>query len=335
MNKCPRTLIPLILLAPIALGAGARPDGATRSKAMQILVDASVSDAPILRANAIEAMQVEPERALPLTQRGLMDENPGVRFAAVVTAGELNFTSLKPAIRPLVADRNPSVRAAAIYALHKFGDEIDITPLADMLASQDPALRSNVAMLLGLMGDRSAIPMLRQAGNEPMPRISGERVALVRIQIAEAVAKLGDDKALNALRAGVHSSIGEVQVVAINAIGEVGDEKGAAVLQTMFDNQPLEVQLAAAGAVARVARKEHFAERGMGEWLIGVENRARPIVLSQAASERVPLRAQAAWVMAWFDDPQTLAALETMLDDESPQVRVTAAASMLQRSSHH
>jgi HEAT repeat protein len=321
----------IVALACVSLG-GAKPSATATQKATKLLIDASVSQLPILRANAIEAMQVSPTRALPLTQRGLSDRNPGVRFAAVVTAGQLNFDSMESAIRPLVADPNPSVRAAAIFALHKFGDDIDITPLADMLASQDPGLRANVAMLLGLMGDKSAIPMLHQAGDAPMPRVGEDRVALVRIQIAEAIAKLGDDKALNAVRAGVHSSIGEVQIVAINAVGALGDEKGAAVLQTLLENQPIEVQLAAAGAIARVARKKNFTEQGMGQWMRTVEDRARPIALAQATSPQGPIRAQVAWTLGWFDDAQTLAAAEQLLEDPDWQVRIAAAASVVRRA---
>lgn len=332
MNAKRLALIGWMLATAAAAATAEPPPVALKHKAVQILIDASVGEAAILRANAIEAMQVDPDRALPVTQRGLSDENPGVRFAAVVTAGQLKFRSLAGAIRPLVRDPNPSVRAAAIFALHTFGEDINITPLGDMLASQDPGLRANVAMLLGLMGDPSAIPMLQQAGDKPMPRVGEERVALVRIQIAEAMAKLGDDEALNAVRAGMHSSVGEVQIVAINAVGALGDEKGAAVLQTMLTNQPIEVQLAAAGALARVARKRNFSETGMGGWLRRVEDRARPIVLQHVANPDEPIRAQAAWTLGWFNDDQTLEALKTLLADPNPQVRVTAAASIFRRS---
>jgi len=332
MNARRLALIGLMLAVGAAGATAERPANALRHKAAQLLIDASVGDAAILRANAIEAMQVDPDRALPLAQRGLGDENPGVRFAAIVTAGQLEFRSLAPAIQPLVRDPNPSVRAAAIFALHTFGRDIDITPLGDMLASQDPGLRANVAMLLGLMGDPSAIPMLQQAGDKPMPRVGEERVALVRIQVAEAMAKLGDDQALDAIRAGMHSSVGEVQIVAINAVGALGDEKGAAVLQTMLTNQPIEVQLAAAASLARVARKRNFSATGMGEWLRRVEDRARPVALAQLDHPTDPIRAQVAWTLGWFNDARTLAALETLLDDPNPQVRVAAAASVVRRA---
>ncbi len=303
-----------------------------RDKAIAILVEASRSDNAALRSNAIEAMQMQPERARPLIQRGLDDPNPAVRFAAVVAAGRLGFDAMRPALRPLVHDTHPSVRAAAMYALRKLGERIDVTPLADMLASQDPGLRANVALILGLMGDDSAIPMLRQAGGWPMPKVSEQRVAVVRIQIAEAMARLGDEGALTSLRAGIHSSIGEVRVVAINAIGELGDEKGAAMLQVLLDRQPVEVRLAAAGALARVARKQQFEHRQVGQWLGELVDRARPIVLEAGRSQTMPHRAQAAWVLGWFDDAATMQRVRELIAAEQGPVRVAAAASALRRA---
>lgn len=337
-----------LLVAAIVSPARAQPNDATdpvveraryateltklRDGALQILTKASRSDRPVLRANAIEAMQMMPERALPMTRRGLVDANPAVRFAAVVTAGMLGFESLTEDIRPLVEDANPSVRAAAMYALYRLGREINITPLAGMLAGEDPGLRSNVAMILGLMGDQSAIPMLRQAGTRPMPRVSEQRVAVVRIQIAEAMARLGDEGALSSLRAGAHSTIGEVRVIAINAIGALGDEKGAAMMQVLLDNQPVEVRLAAAGAIARVARKHEHENRNVGQWLKDMEDKARPMVLKVSSAQRDAHRAQAAWVLGWFNDVPTLNRLTEMMNQEDGVVQVYAAAAGLRRA---
>jgi len=123
-----------------------------------------------------------------------------------------------------------------------------------------------------------------------------------------------------------------VQIVAINAIGALGDEKGAAVLQTLLSDQPIEVQLASAGAIARVARKKNFTEQGMGQWMRTVEARARPLVLAYTESPQVPLRSQVAWTLGWFDDEQTMAALEKLLNDTDWQVRIAAAASVVRRA---
>jgi HEAT repeat protein len=286
-----------------------------KEKAIAVLTAAGVGNDPALRSNAIEAMQPLPERARPLVARGLGDQNPGVRFAAVVTAGMLKFRDLNPAIRPLLSDTNTSVQAAALYALYVLGEKVDITPLADMLRGRDPRLRGNVALLLGLLGDKSAISLLRSTASVPMPRASASDNAVVRIQVAEAVAKLGDDSALDALRAGAFSQFDEVRVLSVTAMGEVGDRRMELALDKMLTNQPIEIQLAAAAALARLGNFK------------GVE-----AVKVAALSHQSPVaRAQAAWSLGWFQDDGSLAVLDKLLDDPAKQVQVSAAASLVRR----
>jgi HEAT repeat protein len=290
-----------------------------RQRAMQVLLEAIDSENPFVRANVVEAMQEDPPRALPLTQRALRDEHPAVRFAAVVTAGMLDLRTLAPAIEPLLNDPNASVRAAALYALHCLDQQVDITPLASLLTSRNPNVRANTAMLLGLLGDESAIPMLQAAARVPLPRrTSGERAAVVRTQIAEAVVRLGDESELDVLRAGVFSELGEVRVVSINALGEVGDERMAVALQGLLISQPpepAEIRLATAATLARLGR-----EGGL------------PVAMTFAEHESPVLRAQAAWALGWFSDEPSLQQLVQMLNDPVQQVRVTAAAGVLRRT---
>jgi HEAT repeat protein len=245
-----------------------------------------------------------------------------VRFAAVVSAGQLGFKSLVPAIRPLLRDPNRSVRAAAIYALHRLGEEIDLTPLAGMLRAQDPGLRSNVALLMGLMGDASAIPMLKQAAAAPMPKVRGARAAIVRCQIAEAVVRLGDNSELNTLRASAYSTYGEVRVISINAMGAVGDERMIPALKAFLreaegqPSEPVEVRLAAAAALARMDEHAGLATT------LRFSRDANPVV-----------RAQAAWGLGWFEgEDRAFARLRALLDDEAPMVRVAAAASVVRQA---
>jgi HEAT repeat protein len=307
--------------APIELPLPSFTD--PRQRSIDVLVEASMGDAPALRSNALEAIQVMPDRALPLTQKGLVDPNPAVRFAAVVTAGKMKFNSLATSIEPLLKDPNPSVQAAAIFALHTMGSKIDITPLATMLSAKDPGLRSNVALLLGMMGDASAVPMLKDAALATMPRVSASQAAVVRIQIAEAIAKLGDDSSLDALRAGAYSQFDEVRVLAVNAMGEVGDKRMAPAIDKLLGpasakptsiQQPVELQLAAAGALARLG-----SPRGVH------------LVITHSASDLPVIRAQAAWVLGWFEDEASFQQLVKLLGDPVANVRVSAAASIIRR----
>jgi HEAT repeat protein len=304
---------------PIARLDAALERGNPRDRAVRVIVAMSTDRNPMLRSNAIEAMQPLPERALPLTQAGLDDGHPAVRYAAVVTAGMKDFRSLNDAIRPLLGDENPSVRSAARYALHRLGEEVDLTPLAGALRSADPGLRANTAQLLGLIGDASAVPMLKEAAAEPMPRVGAAQANVVRMQIAEAIVRLGDDSELSTLRAGAWNSVGEVRVVAINAMGAVGDRKMIPAFEQMltdrFQPEPPEIRLAAAGALARMGQ---YAGQAVA---MKLSRDANPIV-----------RSQAAWVLGWFADGPSLGRLGQMLDDETPVVRIAAAASIIRRS---
>jgi len=307
---------------------------AAQKKAVEILVAASAGQDPAMRSNAIEAMQVMPERALPMTQRGLEDENLGVRFAAAVTAGMLRFEALIPLLRDRLDDPSPSVRAASLASLHILGEPVDLTPLADMLAGRDPMLRGNVAMLLGMLGEKSAIPMLKHAAGIPMPRVSADRATVARMQIAEAIAKLGDDTSLQVIRAGMYNPSQEVRLVAITATGAIGDERMKTALENFLRRPTLvapkeapdelkiaveraqsELELAAAGALARLGDPA------------GAE-----LAMHKSLEENPVLRAQAAWVLGWLEDPTSMKALARLLEDEVVQVRVTAAASILRRT---
>jgi HEAT repeat protein len=294
----------------------------TVPRAIQLIVDASVGESPSLRCNAVETMQMLPHRALPVVSKALGDANPAVRFAAVITAAKLKYKDLAPAIEPLIKDENPSVRAAAIFGLYTLGQKVDLTPLSDLLRSPEPSLRSNVAMLLGLLGDKSAVPMLKSAAEVPMPRASAAQIAVTRVQIAEAIAKLGDDKSprrsaeLDALRAGIYNmNFDEVRILAVNAVGEVQDRGVEGSLERLLTEGPFELQLAAAASLRRLGNP-----RGLS------------IAIQYSAHESAPVRAQAAWALGWFNGKLSYNHLARLLNDTDPHVRVAAAASIIRRT---
>ena len=294
---------------------------ALRRRALSTLMTAASHKNPEIRTNAVEALQFVPGRALPVVHRALRDRHPAVRYAAAVTAGQLKFKSLTREIELLLRDPDRSVQAAARYALHAIGEPVDLTPLADLLMRPDPVLRGNVAHLLSLVGDQSAVRMLKRASASPLRRVEVEKESVVRVQIAEAIAVLGDDAAFDALRAGAYSQFGEVRALSITAIGAVEDLRMIKALQQMLRIDPpefaesAEVQLAAAGALARMGNT-----RGTGT------------VMRWMRDANVAVRAQAAWVLGWHRDQGTLAWLERQLADSEPTVRVHAAASVLRRS---
>ena len=137
--------------------------------------------------------------ATPQLELGLEDDVVPVRFSALVTIGSVEIRSLVPLVnRVLKQDGvDPHVWAAAFFALHRCGQRVDLTLLARMLRSNDAGMRGNAAMLLGMMGDRSAVPMLKELGRAPLPATTSHvRGVIARIQVAEARARLGDESAI-------------------------------------------------------------------------------------------------------------------------------------------
>jgi hypothetical protein len=153
-----------------------------REAAFDLLIQASNSAEPLLRANAIECLTwafpkgneqrdethfTTMEYAL---RRGLGDENRGVRFVSAMAVGRMRMESLAPLTAPLKMDESESVQAAAMYALKRCGRRVDLTPLAAMMKSEDPEVRGNAALVLGELGEKSASGLLREGLGKMMER---------------------------------------------------------------------------------------------------------------------------------------------------------------------
>lgn len=353
-------LIPLCCLAVFVSAAGAAESKDAqvptlpelRADAVRIVQVMARDQDPFLRANAIEAMQSVPDRALPVAQLGLDDEHPAVRFTALVTIGKMRLRELGPAAVRALNDPDDSVRAAAMFAARRCGQEVDISELADMLASPDPSVRGNVVMLLGMMGDPSALPMIAAMAQVPMPsqRVDNLRRTIVRVQFAEAQVLLGDPEAISPLRAAVYSEFDEVRVLAVTMLGRLQDASAETALMVMLDGreQPIELKLAAAEAVShiggRAAIKQLLDKTGFVLQACGSDN---PVLRSQAvitagaldsARQRVyrqllPSDPPAIWRL--FEDQSMVDAMARLMADAHPQVRLSAAAAVLRDLDAH
>ncbi len=294
----------------------------TRASAIELLRQAVDSTNPLLRANAIEALQSAPEELPKVLPARLADENRGVRFIAVMSVGQHRLTELIPLVLPLVHDEAASVRAAAIYALHACGEDVDPTPLASMLLGEIPEAKANAALILGELGDDSALPLLRTAVGRGMSRVSDAQAKIIDLQIAEAMVKLGDERELEGIRATLFAPAeqGELIALACQMLGRLNDVRAAPNL---------------ADLATRAGRREMPAEVRMAATLALAELGASAPVevpLRFAGSTEFSLRAQAAVTLGGIFTSGSSQALRQLLTDSNPLVQIAAAGGILRHS---
>ena len=291
-------------------------------EAIEILRAAARTDWPLLRANALEAISYDRKALEAMVMASLNDENRGVRFVATMLVGREKLCDVGPLIETMLEDPSDSVRAAAIYALSACGDTVNPTPLAEMVASSNPEVRANAYVVLGLLGEASAIPLIRSGLGDGLGLVDPVRVRLVDLQGAAALVRLGDEREIEPIRAALFAPTeqAELTALAIQLVRQLHDEGARQMLvrlveAPMRESRPPEIRLAAAEAIAVLGARE-------------------PAPLIRLANEyienpRSEIRAQVASLLGEVNDATALALLSDLMRDPDPIVRVAAAGSTL------
>ncbi len=293
-----------------------------REKALTFLAASAASGPPEERVNAIEALQVSPARLYPVLDAAVNDPVIAVRAVAAMTVGRAKLDAAVSKVRPLVNDATPQVRASALYALHRCGEGTDLTPMAAMLYDKDLRVRSQTAFLLGDIGDPSALDLLRDSAHASTSRASPAEVRIWALQLAEAETKLGDDRAIQEIRAALFPAKPEdleATALACQIVGQLRDQASVnrlIVLTAVQDDSkqfmPAEIRLGAAAALAKMGQRQ-------GSYIAD----------QYRQSEKDSLRAQSAFVYGATRQIDNLPTLADMLGDPVGRVRVAAAAAIV------
>jgi len=234
-------------------------DERLRNQMREVLLSAAAGSEASLRCNALESLAlVKPDpKVQKLVLQALQDKLPAVRFAAVVAIGDMKYTPARRALEQLLRDQEESVKMAAGYALEKLGDRRFKKWYDAALFGKNPSLKAQACLLLGKLGQtamrsdsRAKLWMvLRQPRQNP----------LVKLQAAEALARLGDEKVLTKLLAFAGSGYADDRLMAISGLEYLGGENTHAMLVTLADDAQLEVQLGAIRALGARATEEDLA----------------------------------------------------------------------------
>jgi HEAT repeat protein len=298
------------------------PSDQLRKAAIERLMLMTTDPSPEMRANAIEALSPVTQQVEPIVALAMSDPNAGVRSVALMVAGEAGLTSLTPTIREMVQDESPYVQIAALYALASFGEKDDLSLLSFYLLDHpDSRIRSQAAFVIGELGESSAIPMLHQASSNAMVNTTPNERKIFRLQVAEALNKLGHTESIDTIRAALYPSRPEeleATALAVQIIGQIRDEDSIDQLIYLSDPDsqtpmPAEVRLGVAYSLAQMGHRE-------GSFVAD----------EYINNELDSIRAQSAAVYGQTIGSGNLGKLERlMMNDPSPLTQVAAAGGIV------
>jgi len=313
-----------------------------RSRAMAALYAATGDSNEVTRAKAVEAtVDVLGGRGGELYIKALDDPSPKVRFAAAMAVGDLRYAPAKDRLLAMMnfkvprAERHYSVYCGAIYALHRMGRSEHTSELGQLLVHEGGLVRANAAMVLGRLGERSAIVPLRTVCNKEDE--GDDEGILVKLQALESMARLGDARSMATLESYAAGQFLGKKLVALRVLGELGSDRTVMVLRSVVESpyhQP-QARALAAGSMARLGTvTDHAYELCLtsagdpdGVMRTALGKAYNPLTAGPTMINM--LRELSVISLGWMKRPHAVDVLVGLLDDENGGVRVAAAMSIL------
>lgn len=213
---------------------------------------------PQVRSRALEGLaDTEGRQAGPLILQGLQDTHPPVRFAAAMAAGEVRYERATPLLLGMAKDPQtpPKLLCAVIYALHRVGETAYTTKLGEFLNRDDDKwIRATAAMVMGKLGEPAAM--------EPLDDLRrNDRDAVVLLQVVEAMAALGDERAGALLRSYTKSRFLEDRIIAVQGLARVRTQGTVYFLRKLLNDSREDpaVRAVAAGSLAQLGEPSGYA----------------------------------------------------------------------------
>ncbi len=224
-------------------------DTPLQSKAYEIIYNGLNDADPIIRSNAVEVVgTTRLMRLMPRVAQLFRDPVVPVRFQALIAAGDLQYTMAARDIQQIYLEpqEDINVRMAAAYALVQLGSPKHANYYKQQIKNPDSTIRANAALLIGKSGQRSGLPLLEWAINNPQ---SDERV---RLQALESLAMLQSPSAYEKIWTRLISAFADDRIMGIQAMAHLKSQQAISAIGTMLDDQVPEVRLAAAEQLGKL-----------------------------------------------------------------------------------
>jgi HEAT repeat protein len=282
------------------------PDPGLVEAARQELVAASENRDPVLRENALEAVrQLNDPVAAAVIPKALDDAEKVVRFRAALAAGAHQLAAAREKLESMVGDDDPHLRIAVIYALHRLGVTDYTHDLEKTAVSPEPGVRADTAFVLGMLGEKSALKILKVMARDTDP--------VVRQRAWEAMWRLGDQGVVDELVGLTMSKYADDQMLGLLALAAPRVQSVREAVRSGLTSEHLETCLVAARAMGQLGSDEGYG-----------------LALQGAKSNDARQRFLAALAFGAIGRTDAQGTLRNLMKDKDPRVRVVAAAAVLE-----
>ncbi|PIV53046.1 MAG: hypothetical protein COY53_09380 [Elusimicrobia bacterium CG_4_10_14_0_8_um_filter_37_32] len=179
--------------------------------------------------------------------------------------GKIGDSSALPYLKKLLNDSKDKVKIESAFSLHKLGDNSGLPVIAGILRTKPKlsdkpkpierakalaqgSVRARASEMLGEIGDKSYIPLLKEMTKDDDGRVVDKSLI--------SLAKLGDRSGVGVFISGLDSSDPSIRVQSCKALGEVREEIVVQKLKRLLKYWNKDVRAEACIALGKINDKE-------------------------------------------------------------------------------
>lgn len=244
-----------LVVLQLSIFSGANvANAASDEQDIEILIENFSSQDADVKADSVKALVEAGEPAVEPLIQALNSKDPEIRENAAITLGKIkDERAIKPLIK-LLTDEEWEVESAATSALVEIGESV-VEPLIEILQdeNEDVFLQMKViAVLAGIKDERAIQPMIQalkekpelqadlgynlglmgKPAVEPLIQLLNDDDPEVRVRAAEALGRLGDDRAVGPLTDALNDRDETVRVFAKMGLKSIEAQKKNTLIAT-------------------------------------------------------------------------------------------------------
>ena len=292
-----------------------------KAEAIEVIKQSAVSNDAYVRTYAMEALaEANCDGCDTLIQQALSDSTVSVKVAAAIASGDMHIQQTKDTLEVMLRSKEPMIQLAAGYALEKMGikEERFARWYDKALLSANERYAGQSCMLIGKLGET---PLRRNSKDKLWTVMKkNDQKPYIRLQAAEALARMGDIRVTERLLDFAGSSYADDRLLVVSSLKLLGSQECYAMLSVLAADEQIEVSLSALRSLGALAGKDDVVPAYKALEYKDPYN-------DKNTTQRV--RHLAILAIGSFGNEMDQSILKRYLSDDSELIRLTAAVATI------